>query len=391
MEPSHSTPTQPPTERILRRGPGGPIGGVATGLARYFNLPTLAFQVAFVALTFASGFGALLYVAGWLLIPTYDDPEPRPVAMTDQTARIVFGVLFAIGAASALFGSITLGVDGELVIPLLLVGGGFYLLNQRPETSVAHEVPATADQPTSSALVPAATTFGPPDPHWAGTRAEGDVRVASPVEPPAPRTPRAPGPPITSVTLAIAALVVGALLTIDQLTSAVIDTEVVIGSALLVVGGGLVASAFRGRALPLIPVGLVLAMALSVAPALDALAVGGVGPIEERPTQLTAIADTYDLGAGPVDLDFRDVDFTTDKSIDVNVGAGYISIVVPDDVNLELVASSRAGYVSLLGQRQEGVGPDLSRFFAAEGDSNNAATLEMNLEVTFGYVEVRRG
>ncbi|MBO0892931.1 MAG: PspC domain-containing protein, partial [Acidimicrobiales bacterium] len=45
------------------------IGGVASGLARHFDLDVTVVRLAFVLVTLLGGFGVPLYVAAWLLIP----------------------------------------------------------------------------------------------------------------------------------------------------------------------------------------------------------------------------------------------------------------------------------------------------------------------------------
>jgi len=45
------------------------LGGVAEGLADYFDISATVYRIAFVALAFAGGTGLVLYVAAWLVIP----------------------------------------------------------------------------------------------------------------------------------------------------------------------------------------------------------------------------------------------------------------------------------------------------------------------------------
>jgi len=55
------------------------LGGVATGLADYFDVDPTIVRIGFVALTLVSGGLALpLYAAGWLLIP--DETSDRSIA-----------------------------------------------------------------------------------------------------------------------------------------------------------------------------------------------------------------------------------------------------------------------------------------------------------------------
>lgn len=365
--PDDPRPQQPaPPVRWLRRDAESPLAGVATGIANYFGINPIIVQVTFVVTTAFSGFGVLAYIACWLLIPRLSDPETRPVTITSNTARAVVGVLFAIGAASS---TLTLGPNTFEVtlLPLVLVAGGFYLLNQRD--GVATPTDPTHLSPASS---PASAA------HWA------DVQATPP--PPVPAEP--PGPPVTSVTLAVAAVVIGLLITINQFGAA-IPAAAVIGAALAVVGGGLVYGAFHGRPRGLVPVAILLLMSMGLAPAVDAFADGGTGNREYAPVNQADVQDVYDLGAGPLELDLRRVDFTEDQTINVNVGAGYAEIWLPSDVNVVVEAESSAGYIEIFGQENAGLFSSGSATRAAT--VANQPTVTLDVEVSFGYVEVRRG
>ena len=54
------------------------LGGVAGGLARYFNVDTMIVRIAFVVLTVFGGAGIPLYLAGLLLIP--DEGSDQSIA-----------------------------------------------------------------------------------------------------------------------------------------------------------------------------------------------------------------------------------------------------------------------------------------------------------------------
>ncbi len=56
-------------KRIYRDTDNRIIGGVAAGLAAYFNIDTIWMRVIFLFLLFFSGFGILLYFIMWLIIP----------------------------------------------------------------------------------------------------------------------------------------------------------------------------------------------------------------------------------------------------------------------------------------------------------------------------------
>ena len=57
------------SDRLERGGDGRMVGGVAIGLADYFDVDPTLVRIGFVALTFLGGLAVPLYLAGWLLIP----------------------------------------------------------------------------------------------------------------------------------------------------------------------------------------------------------------------------------------------------------------------------------------------------------------------------------
>lgn len=68
LPPTGSDP-QPPPLRLHRVRSGRMLGGVAAGLADYFDVDPTLVRMAFVVLTLMGGVAVLFYLAGWLLIP----------------------------------------------------------------------------------------------------------------------------------------------------------------------------------------------------------------------------------------------------------------------------------------------------------------------------------
>ena len=57
------------TKRLYRIRDGRLVAGVCAGLAAYFGIDPTLVRLGFVVLTVFGGFGILLYLGAWLVIP----------------------------------------------------------------------------------------------------------------------------------------------------------------------------------------------------------------------------------------------------------------------------------------------------------------------------------
>ncbi len=60
------------SKRITRSRGERMIAGVAGGLATYFGIDPLFLRIGFVVLSLINGFGVLLYIVLWLIVPNED-------------------------------------------------------------------------------------------------------------------------------------------------------------------------------------------------------------------------------------------------------------------------------------------------------------------------------
>ena len=106
-------------DRLYRSRRFRVFGGVAGGLAQYFNIDPVLVRVLFVIITIMHGFGILLYIILWIVVPEEpfelaykvntepSDPNISPESAnsvytppvkTNETGRIIAGVvLIGIG------------------------------------------------------------------------------------------------------------------------------------------------------------------------------------------------------------------------------------------------------------------------------------------------------
>jgi hypothetical protein len=115
-----------------------------------------------------------------------------------------------------------------------------------------------------------------------------------------------------------------------------------------------------GRARGLIPIGLLLAGALAVASLFDAVGVPvhrGAGDRVWHPVAASQLRPSYELGAGQMTLDLRDVTLQEPRTVvGTSLGMGELHVVVPQFVDVVVEAKVGVGELRVLGSRDSGVG-----------------------------------
>jgi phage shock protein PspC (stress-responsive transcriptional regulator) len=118
---------QPP--RLYRAADGRVVAGVAQGLASHLAVKPLYVRIAFAVLTAFNGFGIVVYLALWAVVPqqpvTPDAPPRRRGGFERGTALALVAV-----AAGGLLLSRGIPILGNniLLVPLLLAGAGLAVL-----------------------------------------------------------------------------------------------------------------------------------------------------------------------------------------------------------------------------------------------------------------------
>ena len=407
----------PAPEPRLRRSVDGSLGGVASGIAKYFGIEAKWIRIAFLVSMLMGGVGFLSYVALWLGLPDEHDTRPAKFAVTQNVGRLFVAGIFLIFAV----GTLTNGaaISGSLLFPALLVGGGIYLLNQRDDvdltvggqhpkaeapyapTGVVPPPPPGAPGVTRPNPTPAVEDDRDPllveaerlmsgdvidsglyadDPaHWAMTRNEtAEVKV------------RRKRPPIVTFALGSAALV--SALTFISSGGGVpsfVYPFIFLGMA---VSGFFASLFFRRPAWLLIPVSFLSFAAgmfgifgattwddgigeLTVEfrdLELPVIQTDGVGIDIPAQPALPALPNTFSLGVGEFNLDLDDLELVEDRTISADLNVGQMNIDLPDNVRTLLVLgedssvkfngsderSLRAGSVLLINEDLDG--PELT-------------------------------
>ncbi len=159
----------------------------------------------------------------------------------------------------------------------------------------------------------------------------------------------------------------------------------------MIVGGAVAIGAMTQRRVGgLVFLGLILLAAFGIAAATPVSVSSGAGDKVERPLTADALQPSYELGVGSLDLDLRAVELPAGTtSLDASVGAGELVITVPEGVALEIDAHAGVGELDIVGERDDGI--DVDRTLTLAGATPDAPLLQLEADVGFGSIEVRRG
>lgn len=388
----------------LYRAPGGKIGGVAKGLAEYFNVDPVLVRLLFIV-ALLTGAGLVAYLVFWVVVPRAETwPPPgyeEPTAAEAQRREGLSGVAsgLTIVALAALLGAGLDGVGGFL-LPAALLGFGVYLLNQRAPKEGQPPAPSTASGEAMSS---------------------GAERTAK----------ESPGL-VTPTVLSGLALCLGLALALRAAGVVDVSAAGLASVGVLAVGAGLLASLRYGPAPGLVPAGLVLTAVMLGAPkvtawtegsekwgqkpgaTLDSLdpsgggsrdAVGWAqlaleswnagtteapfGKLNIKPKALEGLAPRYSLGAGKIVLDLTEIDFGTEsRSVGLQAGMAKVLVYLPSELSVDITAEVGAGKLEVLGERA--VGEENLSIRHTE-TTEGAGQLNLDIDVGLGKVKVQRG
>jgi phage shock protein PspC (stress-responsive transcriptional regulator) len=237
------------------------------------------------------------------------------------------------------------------------------------------EAEPTAGDQTARSAPPAGGWPGPPSSHasWPTDEAtpgrtsgryepagEASPRAALPAAyppttewrpQPQPATRREPSSAMPWLTLSAALVVGGAMAVLDIADVIDLGAQGVAATILIVLGLGLLVSAWYGRARSLIALGIAAVIALVVVSAVDVPLSGGFGERHIEPTSAADLArDPVRLTAGKIVIDLTRYNQPAGSaSLEASVGAGQIVVIYPADIRLQATADVSAGNIDTLG------------------------------------------
>lgn len=341
------------------------VGGVSGGLSEHTGIDVLLFRVGFVVVTLAGGAGLVLYAALWLLLP---DPDgvPGPLRRwVDNRSRtrsrdvllVLAGVIIVVAAAGG-WGN---GGGFLAVAAIVLIA---YLWNRDRDSRARRSDEVDAR--------------GNPVPLTAAGHPAPVARL------------RRPRSRLGAVTVSTMFLALGVLAVADRNTDLSVSTAAYLGTALGVVGGGLLIGTLLGRSRGLIVLGVLLLAVLVPVASFQVDLRDGVGDRAWNPDSVADLQPVYRLGGGAGRLNLSGLDFAgTDAATRVSVNTGYAEILLPADVDVSIVASVRGGEIDLFDSVRNGSYVD--RTLTDDGaDGPGGGSLQLVVDVNLGFVEVTR-
>jgi phage shock protein PspC (stress-responsive transcriptional regulator) len=347
-----------PRRRLLRSRDDRIIAGVASGIARQFNVDPTLVRLGFVGLALLGGLGILAYVVLALVAPNDDGtgapvegerPSPWLIAVAILAALIILPgpFLFPFG-----WGGGWWWPGGGLVWALLLVAGAIWLYMTIRDRGRDHE--------SGTRATDAETPATPGDSATTAVMPEGGSG--------APQAPRRDGWSRALRALAIAAVAIAAVFaaaTIAGLSAwaTAIGQGTVVAGVVIAIGVVLIAASFARGARWLIVPALVVAVPAAAVAAADIRFDDSIGEREYRPTAASAIPDDgYRLGVGHLVVDLRGLPWNRGDVVEVStdLGLGQTVVSVPQEVCVEADTNLSAGEAYVRGERSSGIDPELT-------------------------------
>jgi phage shock protein PspC (stress-responsive transcriptional regulator) len=423
-----AAPPPAPRPQLRRSSRQKVVAGVCGGLGRYCDVDPVIFRIVIGVLSVTGGVGLIFYGFAWLLLPLEgeEENEARRLLSGRVEGASLVAVLFAL-IGCGLFLSM-LGNGGTLAFSAMLTLAvvGFSVWTQTRRTAAPEDplhptaAQVVADAPPEVKAPPSPGspswwrdpiikdgTSGPVGPGylWGPADAVADsppVRTRraadTPYRAPVPvRTNR--GPRSIGGLVFLLALIAGGLGTGLNWHTHPFGTSVQFGlaAALAVFGAGMVVSTFLGRTgFGTVLLAMITAALLAGAAALPKDISTHWVREEWRPASVAAVQPRYELGSGVGTLDLSKVPFPKGDTVRtrLGVGAGRAVVVVPKGVTLQVRADAGIGDIRLPGDPPGDVdispSPKEHRMIAPPAGVTPAGTVELDLEVGIGQVEVIR-
>lgn len=386
--------------RPHRRADDRKIAGVAAAIGRRYAIDPVLVRVALVVAALFSGVGVLLYLLGWLLLPTEHDQARATGSVlwrgrgSMSAALMIVLVLFLMPATRAVFDGRPSGV-----LALAVAIGALVLLHRT--RAALGELPGSP--PPAAARCAGTPPAGTPSPA-PNTTANAAEQPAPPAwdplgvapfawdlpEPsnPAPTTPpRGTRSSVTPITLGLTLLTGGLAMALWPAISAAQIAALLLG----VVGLGLLLGSFLqgGRGLILIAVPLALLTGVLQAIPVSDLEIGNR---YWDPTTTAQVQGHYGVALGNGRLDLTGLRLTNGQTVrtSVSVGIGETHVILPPNVGAQVSCQTQLGGVDCLGRPGRGH-PNRATVTDTGSAGPVGGKIILDVRSVVGQVHVERG
>ncbi|MEE9963754.1 MAG: PspC domain-containing protein [Propionicimonas sp.] len=349
---------------LSRPRDGAVIGGVCAGLARRLGIdPTVLRVIAVAATIFFGGLGVALYVAALLLLPR-DQEQFSPLTRVIPPLRRVPPVVLAV-VVIALAVAITWGSgSGAVLVPagIIAVVLWFAVFRRRAPQAAAHTPEPTPFERASAAWrvrlaeqqVPGYELSPAEQPRWEQPYTDPSDRLVKdnlPL-PPAVPAPTAHSWRLWGLALTLAGVGTGLVALISIVFGIPTGPGAYLSAVLAALGITAVVASRVGRPPLLIPaiIGTAIATAIVQLPPAD-LSVGDYERSISSESELTPVK----VSAGNVRLDLSGLDLTSDRTLEVEVGAGDVTLDLPTKESAKVDWQIGLGEVSFAGASDQPV------------------------------------
>ncbi|MFB7559173.1 PspC domain-containing protein [Streptomyces brevispora] len=423
-------PPPGPAPQLRRSSRQKVVAGVCGGLGRYCDVDPVIFRIVLGVLSVTGGLGLIFYGFAWLLVPLEgeDENEARRLLSGRVEGASLIAVLLALIGCGLFLSMLGNGGTVAFAAMLSLAVIGFSVWTQHRRTAAPQgplhpaAAQAVSDAPPevkapprpgspswwrdpivkdgTSGPVGPGYLWGPSDTVMDGGRASGPTPDAPFRAPRRSREKETWGPHSIGGAVFVNAVLAAALGTGLSWNSQPLGTSLQIGlaAALAVFGAGMLVSAFFGRT----GFGTVLLAVITAGLLAGASALPKDIPTrwvheEWRPASVAAVQPRYAVRTGVAELDLTRVAVPEGDTVRTRVEAraGRVLVHVPRAVTVKVHARSGLGAITLLDGRNR-VDVDIRasqnehRTLPPAAGSKRAGTVELDLEVDFGQVEVAR-
>ncbi len=377
-----TTDTSPRSARLVRRADRRIVAGVAGGVADALGVDPLWIRLTFLVLTLGAGAGVLLYLALWWLLPRADMQESGSEEFLRKFphAPAWAGWIVLIVGVGVLASQIAPNPDQPhwsrpLVLGFVLIALGVALFRrdlgrEREAPKEPNDIEAHDTIVTESPLQVTAP---------GATVAQAPQRV----RPPRDRSR------LGVLTAGSAMIAVSVAVLLDGLGAITLDVGRFPALALVVLGAGLLVSAWWGRSRGAIVLGV---LTLPVALVLSLIHFPFGGEIASRtlhPRRIDPFPTSQRLLAGELFIDLTRVAMAgSSRTLEIEMGAGAVHLIVPKDVTVHLDAEVGLGGLRVIGQPDR-FGVDLIRDLTLPGEPGGGV-LVLRVDQGIGSLDLYR-